>query len=361
MEKEIRSALIKASLLGVDNTHLLLLYSQEELFLDFLKTKCISSELKQLLTAGTVKKLEKLLQWDYSKFRDIFYRLNIKTLVLGDKNYPEKLAKIDNPPVVLYGRGDLDLLQRPAIGLVGARKHTAYGKRSAETIVTELATNDICTVSGLALGIDTICHRASLRQGGPTIAVLGNGIDKCYPASNRKTWKEIINTGLVLSEYPPGTPPKPFRFPERNRIIAGLATALIVVEARERSGSLITARLAASFGREVFAIPGNIDSIYSKGTNALIRDGAFILLEAEDIFDLCPEFKKKSLAQKEKTFEDLSTEELEIYKAIEDGLFHIDQLALKLSFDLPFILQALTMLELKGYITNTGTDTYMIL
>jgi DNA processing protein len=204
---------------------------------------------------------------------------------LGDHDYPELLKYISDPPKVLYYAGDITIASKPSIAVVGARKATPYGKWAAYGFGKKLSEYDITVVSGMANGIDACAHRGSVENGGKTIAVLGCGVDICYPESNRTLREYILKEGLILSEYEPGVPPLPYRFPMRNRIISGLSIGTIIVEAGISSGSLITAERAADQGRNIYAVPGNINSMYSFGTNKLIRDGAVPLIVFDDIID----------------------------------------------------------------------------
>ncbi|MBI2981136.1 MAG: DNA-protecting protein DprA [Deltaproteobacteria bacterium] len=232
-----------------------------------------------------------------------------------DSDYPEILTSIENPPPELWVEGELSLLnQGTRIAIVGTREATVYGKKIAFRLARHLAERGVLVVSGLAYGIDTEAHRGALAGGGKTIAVLGCGIDIPYPKGNVPLKGEIIRSGLVLSEWKDGTPGADWMFPRRNRIISGLSSAVVVVEAAERSGALITADWALSQGREVFAVPGNIDSPVSAGPNLLIRNGATPLLSPEDLFHgLKLPFSKKvtdpiSLPPEEKRIIDLLTE-----------------------------------------------------
>jgi len=200
-----------------------------------------------------------------------------------DNEYPDRLRELPDPPLVLFGRGSPLLLKAPAIGVVGARKASQYGLRTARRFAGHLAGQGVAVVSGLALGIDGAAHRGALEARGPTIAVLGSGLDRIYPAAHRSLAGEIARHGLILSEYPPHTPPDRHRFPERNRIVAALSERLLVVEAGERSGSLITAGFSLDLGRDVFCVPGDLDRPGSRGTNRLIADGAIPALEPEDL------------------------------------------------------------------------------
>jgi DNA processing protein len=201
----------------------------------------------------------------------------------GRSGYPPLLAQLYDPPAELYVRGDVEILGEAAVAIVGARSCSPYGSQVARSIARELAGAGLVVVSGLARGIDGEAHRGTLDAGGRTIAVLGCGIDRDYPRSHAELALRIREQGAVVSEYPPGVEPAPWRFPARNRIIAGLCVATIVVEARERSGALITADFALELGREVFAVPGEITSALSAGTNDLLRQGAAPLLAAVDV------------------------------------------------------------------------------
>jgi DNA processing protein len=202
-------------------------------------------------------------------------------------SFPPLLRAIHDPPAGLFLRGleDEDLLARPAVAIVGARACSPYGAQVARSLGRDLAAAGLVVVSGLARGIDGAAHRGALEGSGPTVGVLGCGIDRDYPASHRELARSIAERGLLVSEYAPEVEPAPWRFPARNRIIAGLSAATVVVEARERSGALITADLALEEGREVFAVPGEITSFLSKGTNALLRSGATPLTAAADVLE----------------------------------------------------------------------------
>ncbi|MBC9072883.1 DNA-protecting protein DprA [Thauera sp. CAU 1555] len=207
-------------------------------------------------------------------------------LTLADAAYPRSLLDTADPPVLLYAKGEPALLTRPALALVGARSATAQGQDNARAFARALAEAGFAIVSGLALGIDAAAHRGALEAAdGATVAVIGTGADRIYPARNQALARAIAERGLILSEFPLGTPPLPHNFPRRNRLIAGLARGVLVVEAALGSGSLITARLAAEGGREVFAIPGSIHSPLSRGCHRLIRDGAKLVETAADILE----------------------------------------------------------------------------
>jgi DNA processing protein len=209
--------------------------------------------------------------------------VELTALSRRSKLYPRLLAELHDPPAQLYLRGDVDVLSQPAVAIVGARSCSTYGAQVARGLAGELAAAGLVVVSGLARGIDAEAHRGTLAVSGRTVAVLGCGIDRDYPRSHAELARRIRVGGAVVSEYPPGVEPAPWRFPARNRIIAGLCVATVVVEARERSGALITADFALELGRDVFAVPGEITSALSDGTNDLLRQGAAPLLSAADV------------------------------------------------------------------------------
>ena len=203
-----------------------------------------------------------------------------------DQQFPQLLREIPDPPLVLFYAGDVRLLTDPGIAIVGARRCTTVGRHLAETLARDIAVQGVHVVSGLALGIDGAAHRGALKasDAGKTIAVLGAGLHTIYPSRHASLARQIVaRGGLLLSEYPPGTPPRPFRFPERNRLISGLSIATVVVEACDRSGSLITARLAAEQGRDVLAFPGPVGNLVSKGCHRLIQEGAGLVTNAEEV------------------------------------------------------------------------------
>ena len=207
-------------------------------------------------------------------------------ITLADERYPQALLEIPDPPPILYAKGDLSCLTMPAIAVVGSRNASVQGEKNAEGFAFSLSEHGFCIISGMALGIDGAAHRGALRnKQGKTIAVVGTGLDIVYPAKHRELAHRIVAQGLVISEFPIGTPSRPQNFPRRNRIISGLSLGCLVVEANTQSGSLITAKCAAEQGREVFAIPGSIHSPMSKGCHELIKQGAKLVDCIKDITD----------------------------------------------------------------------------
>ncbi len=213
---------------------------------------------------------------------------NIKIITIYDEIYPEKLKNIYDNPVVLYAKGNLKLLNEEGVSIVGSRNCSSYGKQISELLAYNLAKNNKCIISGLAKGIDTCAHIGTLKAKGKTIAVIGNGIDNIYPFENKKLSELILkNNGLIVTEYIIGSRPDKLNFPQRNRIISGLSDGVVVVEAKRKSGALITADFALEQGKDVFAIPGNINNVNSEGTNELIKQGAHIVTNYKDILDIC--------------------------------------------------------------------------
>ncbi|MGH7374513.1 MAG: DNA-processing protein DprA [Candidatus Rokuibacteriota bacterium] len=220
----------------------------------------------------------------------------MRALRRSDAEYPALLLPVPTAPDTLHVRGRLVDGDALAVAIVGSRRATPYGLDVAETLAADLAARGVTIVSGLARGIDSAAHRGALRVGGRTIAVLGSGVDVVYPPENQRLADEIVERGVLVSQFTPGTPPLPHNFPTRNGVIAGLSLAVVVVEAAERSGSLITARLAAELGREVLAVPGRVTALESRGANRLIQDGAALALGWEDVIAALPERWKSCVA-----------------------------------------------------------------
>ncbi|MEX0935613.1 MAG: DNA-processing protein DprA [Gemmatimonadota bacterium] len=212
--------------------------------------------------------------------------MGIRIVGRGDERYPAVLLPLADPPAVLFLRGSLELLDRPAIAIVGSRRATATGRRTAERLGRELSAAGVTVVSGMALGIDGAAHRGALEGRGGTVAVLGSGPDRSYPKANSGLFNEILERGLIVSEFPPGEPARPFHFPRRNRILAALSAGVVVVQAARRSGALITVEHALDLGREVFAVPGSVERRQSEGVNALLRDGAHVLVRARELLEV---------------------------------------------------------------------------
>jgi DNA processing protein len=214
------------------------------------------------------------------------HRLDVRVVVYGGASYPRQLEQLHDPPPILFLRGRRDLLSSRTVAVVGARRHTEYGAEVARMVAWDLAAAGVVVASGMARGIDGIAHASALEAGGTTIAVLGSGIDVPYPPEHDRLQERVAADGLLVSEFAPGEPALRYHFPRRNRVLAALAEAVVVVEAGPRSGSLITVEHAIDLSREVFAVPGPIGRVTSEGTNALIHDGAHIVTSSQDILDV---------------------------------------------------------------------------
>ena len=277
--------------------------------------------------------------------------------------YPPTLREIIDPPLVLFVRGSYRVEDVPhAIGVVGTRKPSSYGRVLAKDFARGLAQNGATIISGMAVGIDSLAHWGAIECGGRTLAILGSGVDVCYPSSNRPLHDKLISGshGAVMSEWFPGTTPEPWRFPARNRIIAGMARALVVIEAGFTSGSLITAKLAFEYNREVFAIPGRIDSPTSDGTNAIIaRNQAHLITKFQDVLtEMNWVARAKDEVGEPRTMIELFGKEKDIFSAIEQEPIQFDDLVQKLGIGAHELSASLTMLELAGVVTRLPGDWY---
>ncbi|RJR18542.1 MAG: DNA-protecting protein DprA [Nitrospiraceae bacterium] len=296
-------------------------------------------------------------QWDTVRRElETADKKGIKLMTLQDKEYPAGLRNIHDAPLVLYIRGDLMEADKYAIAMVGSRASTDYGMQTAEKMGHRFASSGLTVVSGMARGIDSAAHKGALKAGGRTVAVLGSGIDVPYPASNRGLMKSIEESGAVISEFPMGTAPGKENFPRRNRIISALSFGVVVVEAARNSGSLITAAYALDQGREVFAVPGNITSVNSGGTNDLIRKGARLVESAEEVIEeLRPQLRGvlREHAVPEKNLPLMTDDESTLYHYLGSGPKHIDMITREKSIPAGKALSILLNLELKGVIRQT--------
>jgi len=280
----------------------------------------------------------------------------IKVITLNDPDYPELLTQIDQPPFILYYRGRWSK-QSTCLGVVGTRRATTYGKAVTQQLVSELVKQNIVIVSGLARGIDTIAHLATVQQHGQTIAVLGGGLNQLYPVENSHLADQIVeNDGVIVSEYPPNSPPNTGNFPARNRIIAGLSQAILVVEADISSGSLITARYALEQGREVLAVPGPITSQFSKGTHRLIQNGAALVTTVEDIYEAIS-FQPSVVEVKGNL--NLTDRERQIIDLVAQEAIHLDQISRNLDLSTAEVSSLLVKLEIYGLVKNIGAGVYI--
>ena len=285
-------------------------------------------------------------------------RLGLQVLILKDEGYPARLKELPAPPPVLYLRGAIRESDGWAVALVGTRRSTAYGKEVARLFASAIAARGITVVSGLARGIDAEAHAAALEAGGRTLAVLGNGADITYPPEHDRLACRISEAGALVSDYPPGTPPDAANFPPRNRLIAGLSIATIVIEAGDESGALLTAKYAADYGRDVFAVPGGILSGMSRGCNQLIRDGATPALSPEDVFQELNLERSVPAFQMRMAIPD-NPVEAQILSVLGQEPMHIDFLRAQVNLPIAEVSGALAMMELKGTVRPVGGMQYV--
>jgi len=283
---------------------------------------------------------------------------NIRVMTWNDADYPARLREIAQPPPILYLRGDFIEEDAWSVAIVGTRRVTAYGRQVTEEISSFLAQNGVTIVSGLARGVDGIAHQTALKAGGRTLAVLGSGVDRIYPPEHRNLADDIIQSGAIISDYAPGTPPESSNFPPRNRIIAGLSMATIVIEAGETSGALITANFALEQGREIFALPGNIFAPQSKGPNRLIQRGAHPLLEPRDILEVLDLTRVTEHRAARKSLPADETE-AHVLDTLTHEPFHVDEIRAKTGLAVEKVSSALVMMELKGLVRHVGGMNYV--
>ena len=282
-------------------------------------------------------------------------------LTAADADYPASLRDITDAPPVLYGRGALVPEDALALAVVGTRKATTYGRDAAHELSKQLALNGVTIVSGLAHGIDTAAHRGALAAGGRTIAVLGSGVDQVYPRDNFDLAREITHHGALISEFPIGTRPEARNFPRRNRVISGLSLGILVIEAPEASGALITATIAAEQGREVFAVPGNIFNLSSRGTNRLIQDGAKLVMRVEDVLEeLSIVQENVRVQQTAERIAPANETEARLLELLNADPMHVDELARSCGLPIALVTSTLTILSLKGLAREAAPMQYCL-
>lgn len=317
-------------------------------------------DLELLLSLGiredsAMKALTRVEELDIDALMQKYQKLGINILSLEDEVYPEALRTLPDAPVFLAYRGDLSVLKEPCIALVGAREMTSYGKRVTEMMVPSFVQACITTVSGLAEGIDALVAKETLSAGGKTVAVLGHGFGMMFPKAHENLAEEILNGGgLIISEFPFDTRPDKYTFPARNRIIAGLSMATVVLQAAEESGSLITAELALEYGREVFAVPGDIFDPSLQGSNAILKRGEASLARSAD--DVLSElgFRPSSEAQAKNSYMPTSPESKKIFDVLSTLPLSIDLIVEKTGLAPSAVSAALTMMEIDGVVENVG-------
>jgi DNA processing protein len=334
--------------------------------------KIFESTIDEIATIEDIGKIlaKKILditkQIDINKEIEKIKKLNINITTIDDDDYPAQLKNIPDPPIVLYYLGKFTKNDIFSVAIVGTRKPTSYGQLVTEKLTKELVQLNVTIISGLARGIDTIAHWTTIKSGGRTIAILGNGLNVYYPPENRKLETEIIKSGVLVSEFPLNYPPDKSNFPRRNRLIAGLSLGTVVIEGDLTSGAMITARFALDQGKDVFTVPGSIFSKYSRGPHLLLKQGAKLVESAEDIVQeitTLADWILKSNQKKEKVEELplLNNIEQEILSKLEnepDGL-HIDKLYNLLKRNFSELSQTLISLELKGLIKSLPGKIYI--
>jgi len=294
---------------------------------------------------------------DLDRYYESIIESGISVLTLLDEHYPRLLREIDQAPPVIYVRGSLTPADEFAVAMVGTRRVSAYGQQVTRDASIFLAGHGLTIVSGLARGVDALAHQSALKAGGRTIAVLGSGVDVIYPPEHRALADAIIENGAVISDYPLGTQPEGVNFPPRNRIISGLSLATIVIEAGDRSGALITADFAVEQGRDVFAVPGNVLSPVSKGTNRLIQNGAYAMISPQDVLEALDLSEVEDIKQARQV---LPADAIEagILQVIDFEPLHVDDICQATGMAVEKVSAALTMMELKGMVQHVGGMRY---
>ncbi|WP_069997566.1 DNA-processing protein DprA [Cellulosilyticum sp. I15G10I2] len=300
---------------------------------------------------------------DLSKMIKVYEDQKIHIVDILDNHYPYYLKQISDPPIILFIKGDLNFLNQPTLGIVGSRKCSEYGFETTYRLAKELAEQGVVVISGMAYGIDEAAHKGALKTG-HTIAVMGTGINICYPSQNQDIYHLIAQKGCVISEYDLDTPPLPYQFPKRNRIISGMSMGILVVEADIKSGSLITANLALEHNRDVFAIPGNINSKLSSGTNELIRNGAKCVTKIDDIIEEFPLYIKTKMGtlQKNTLKNDnckLAQDESIVYAYLSQSPINLNELFKNTELPYEIVYPSLIKLEIKGLIKRLPGERYV--
>lgn len=317
------------------------------------------------------KDIDALCKRDFTQalqYENICIKNDIHIITRDNELFPKKIMKITNFPSVIFCRGNIqNLNDKNCISVVGSRTPGSYGKDATYSLSSYLAGCGFCVVSGMADGIDSIAHKAAIDSGGFTVAVLGCGPDIIYPKGNMYIYEQILKKGMIISEYLPGTSPQKYYFPERNKIIASLSLGTVVTEANIKSGSLITAEYALKYERDVFALPGNINSKLSGGTNELIKKGAHMVVRCEDIYNFYKSYLEKNdfsyitaPPKKQISYNGLTDNEKLIVKNLETEEMNMDMLLYKTGLSMSLLSTSLLMLELKEIIKKTDTDTYSL-
>ena len=345
------------NIIGISNKNSLKIMEKFENY-NYLKKNYTLIEKMDNLDKRIIKRVISNIDYSLENYKKELMSIKGKIVFFGEEEYPYNLQFIEDYPLLLYYKGDLCKDDQYGISIVGSRKCTSYGAWACKKVTRELSNYNIPIISGLASGIDKISHESSLENNNRTIAVLGNGLDVIYPKNNYKLYEEIIKNGAIITEYPLGTKPLGYNFPYRNRIISGIGQGVVVIEAMEKSGTLITANYGAEQGKEVFALPGNINSLYSKGTNLLIKDGAKIITSTEDILEEIV-YKENNIENMKISFD--NEEQEIIFKEILKGPKTVDEIVIETNLKVDIINTVLTILELNGYIIEIKGGKFSVI
>lgn len=349
-----------ASLGKIGPVKIKIMLAQAESPLDILKWDTRKLESIPGISAGIASLIRDGLDLEYGRRLVAWAENNgFSITTLNDSDYPLQLRQLYDPPPFLFHKGDILEADHRAVAIVGSRNATDYGRAMAAKIAGDLSRHGITIISGMAIGIDSTAHRAALEAGGRTIAVLGSGIDVIYPPANKKLYHRITDQGVVISEFFPGTDPIPGHFPRRNRIIAGLSQAVVVVEAGEKSGALLTADLALASDKKLFAVPGNLSSKLSLGTNDLIKSGANVLTSIDDIFSVLPALKNDYIAPRKRAGDNLTEGENLVFGYLSDTPKQIDSLVRECRLSVTDAASYLLSLELRGLIRQLSGKRFI--
>lgn len=324
--------------------------------------KCEEQSLAKTGILNT-KRQEALAEWhkkedSLRKDYELLTQKGITYIAHFEEEYPKRLLPYKDSPAGLFVKGELPPDQVPTAAIVGARNCTEYGQQAAEYLAFELASHGVQILSGLALGVDRAAHEGCLRAGGKTYAVMGCGVNVCYPRENYRLYSDVEQKGGIISEFVPGTAPVAMNFPMRNRVISGLSDAVIIVEAREKSGSLITGDLALEQGKEVFALPGRINDPLSAGCNRLLQMGAAVCLGPKDILDFFGIESGEVLKRNKKSEKSLAKREKLVYSLIDSRPKSLEEIVTFCQIPVSDVLESLMTLELSGYIQSCGNQNY---
>lgn len=300
--------------------------------------------------------LKQIERFNHSDYENRLKKRGVRVVILGDQDYPLALSEIYYPPYVLYVRGNTELLNEQPFAVVGSRAVSLYGREAVAKLIPPLASVGLTIVSGLALGVDALAHKYCINAGGKTIAVLGSGIDVVFPRSNIRLADEILkNGGAIVSEYPLGISTMPHFYPVRNRIIAGLSQGVMVIEAKKRSGALITARLATENNRDVFAVPGGIFAPNSEGTNRLLQQGAYPVTEALDVIEA---LGFRGVPRPKNSPINLTSKERDVFDAIGKEAIEVCDLLERTGFETEDLMATLTIMQLKGVVEEKSNGVW---